>query len=288
MHRVSKIKIMPIQNLFQSLFKLCLTPLLFMPLVSNAKDPCPDWGERVKGFPVDICQSANVQPSTGRTVRGRTIYYQDIGPANANSRVLVIGTIHGDEQSSASFTFHWLNFAQKNNLNTHWRFIPIVNPDSLMSKPSRRTNANGVDLNRNFPTPNWDVEAPKHWAVRTRKDPRRFPGKQALSEPESQFIVEQINTFKPTLIVSIHAPYGVLDFDGPKIPPKKLGFLFLDQVGIFPGSLGNYSGVHRGIPVVTVELPNSQEVPSPLEITRMWVDLTQWMNQTFTEVAKRP
>lgn len=285
---MGKIGAMPIQNTLKSISTICLSALLLLPLAAKAKDPCPDWGAKVKSFPIAICQSANVQPSTGKTVRGRTIYFQDTGPVNAASRVLVIGTIHGDEQSSASLAFHWLNYAQKNNLNTHWRFIPIVNPDSLMSNPSRRTNANGVDLNRNFPTPNWDQEAKKHWTTRTRKDPRRFPGNQSLSEPESKFIVEQINTFKPTLIVSIHAPYGVLDFDGPKAPPKKLGFLYLDQVGIFPGSLGNYSGVHRGIPVVTVELPNALEVPPPLEITRMWTDLTTWMNQTFSETAKRP
>ena len=68
-------------------------------------------------------------------------------------------------------------------------------------------------------------------------------------------------SFKPHLIVAIHAPYGVLDFDGPSVPPSKLGRLYLDQVGIFPGSLGNYGGVHKGIPVVTIELPNSLRTP---------------------------
>ena len=92
---------MPIQKTFKSLRYFCLSSLLLLPLAIQAKvkDPCPDWGARVKSFPVAICQSANVQPSNGRTVRGRTIYFQDTGPVNASSRVLVIGTIHGDEQS---------------------------------------------------------------------------------------------------------------------------------------------------------------------------------------------
>ena len=83
--------------------------------------------------------------------------------------------------------------------------------------------------------------------------PRRWPGHKPLSEPESRFVHEQMQSFKPHLIVSIHAPYGVLDFDGPSVPPSKLGRLYLDQVGIFPGSLGNYGGVHKGVPVVTIE-----------------------------------
>ena len=40
--------------------------------------------------------------------------------------------------------------------------------------------------------------------------------------------------FKPHRIVSIHAPFGVLDFDGPSVPPTRLGRLYLDQVGIYP------------------------------------------------------
>ena len=32
-------------------------------------------------------------------------------------------------------------------------FIPCLNPDGMQL--GRRTNANGVDLNRNFPTKNW-------------------------------------------------------------------------------------------------------------------------------------
>ena len=91
--------------------------------------------------------------------------------------------------------------------------------------------------------------------------PRRWPGPRPLSEPESRFLHEQMARFKPHLIVSIHAPYGVLDFDGPTVPPSRLGRLYLDQVGIFPGSLGNYGGVHKGVPVVTIELPNAMRTP---------------------------
>ena len=218
-----------------------------------------------------------------RTVQKRTIWGRDIVPPDANVRVLVIGGIHGDEMSSSSLAFHWLNLAltppSDSPVSIHWRFIPSLNPDGLFARPSRRTNANGVDLNRNFPTPNWSRDAKEYWEQRTKRDPRRWPGNKPLSEPESKFLLEQMDTFKPNLIVSIHAPYGVLDFDGPSVPPSKLGRLYLDQVGIFPGSLGNYGGIHKRVPVVTIELPSASRMPQDAEVRQMWMDLMRWTTE---------
>ena len=131
-------------------------------------------------------------------------------------------------------------------------------------------------MNRNFPTPNWARDAKEYWEKRTRKDPRRWPGKTPLSEPESRYVVDQIAQFKPHLIVSAHAPFGVLDFDGPTVPPNRLGRLYLDQVGIYPGSLGNYGGVHKGVPVVTIELGSADHLPNEGEVRQMWLDLLRW------------
>jgi hypothetical protein len=177
---------------------------------------------------------------------------------------------------------HWIRLAAEEKMDlpqtVHWRFVPVLNPDGLLAQPPKRTNAHGVDLNRNFPTPNWERDASIYWNKRTGKDPRRWPGPKPISEPESRFLHDQMQSFKPHLIVSIHAPYGVLDFDGPSVPPSRLGRLYLDQVGIFPGSLGNYGGVHKGVPVVTIELPNSMRTPLDSEMRQMWIDLLRWMS----------
>ena len=230
-----------------------------------------------------LCEGAALQPSSALSVKGRTIWMRDAGPEDARLRVLVVGAIHGDELSSASVAMHWLKLAGQAPADTpqtvHWRFIPALNPDGLFSKPPSRVNANGVDLNRNFPTPNWQRDAKIYWEKRTLKDPRRYPGPKPLSEPESKFLHDEMMRFKPQLIVSIHAPYGVLDFDGPSVPPSRLGRLYLDQVGIFPGSLGNYGGVHKGVPVVTVELPNSTRTPLDAEMRQRWLDLLRWMSE---------
>ena len=273
---------------------LCLA--LLLAAAARAGAPCDEFA-KLPNVKLALCESARLQASGARSVKGRALWLRDIKPENASVRVLVIGAIHGDELSSAALALHWIRLAEQAPAETpqlvHWRFIPALNPDGLFSQPPQRVNAHGVDLNRNFPTPNWARDAQLYWAKRTGKDPRRYPGAQPLSEPESRFLQEEIQRFQPQLIVSIHAPYGVLDFDGPAkegyVPPSKLGRLYLDQVGIFPGSLGNYGGVHKGIPVVTIELPNSTRTPLDAEMRQMWLDLLRWMSERVgPDHAQRP
>lgn len=245
-------------------------------------DICKTYARRLPHVSVALCEAAQLRESGAHSVSGQPILIQDIAQTDKTPRlrVLVVGGIHGDELSSASLALHWIQLASQISADAHWRFIPLLNPDGLLSSPPRRTNANGVDLNRNFPTPNWEKEAAIYWQKKVRRDPRRWPGPRALSEPESRFLHDEMARFKPHLIVSIHAPYGVLDFDGPSTPPPaKLGRLYLDQVGIFPGSLGNYGGVHKGMPVVTIELPSAIRTPLNAEMRQMWLDLLRWMGE---------
>lgn len=243
-----------------------------------APGPCDRFVGRLPNVTRAQCENAKLADSGARSAEGVPLYTRDVG--DGKLRVMVIGAIHGDELSAASLALHWIRLASAEHVDmpqpVHWRFLPVLNPDGMLAHPPQRMNAHGVDLNRNFPTPNWDKDAPVYWQQRTRKDPRRWPGPKPLSEPETRFLHEQMEKFKPHLIVSIHAPYGVLDFDGPSVPPSRLGRLYLDQVGIFPGSLGNYGGVHKGVPVVTIELPNAQRTPLDAEMRQMWLDLLRW------------
>jgi murein peptide amidase A len=268
-------------------FKWLLCAMFLIAEGADAASPCVEFAARLPNMKLALCEAAKLQPTAVRSVKGRTLLVRDVKPDNAALRVLVIGAIHGDELSSASLVLQWISMAEQMPADmpqpVHWRFIPALNPDGLFSQPPSRVNANGIDLNRNFPTPNWERDARTYWEKRTRKDPRRYPGRRALSEPESQFLQQEMQRFQPQLIVSVHAPYGVLDFDGPVkegfVPPSKLGRLYLDQVGIYPGSLGNYAGVHKGIPVVTIELPNSTRTPLDAETRQMWLDLLRWTSE---------
>lgn len=264
-------------------FKLLLFAVFLTIQSARSETPCADFSARLPNVKRELCEAAQLQPTAVRSVNGRMLWVRDVKPVHAAMRVLVVGAIHGDELSSAAVALHWIRLAEQIPVDTphgiHWRFLPMLNPDGVFSRSPHRVNARGVDLNRNFPTPNWARDAKVYWEKRTRRDPRRWPGPKPLSEPESRFLYDEMSSFKPQLIVSIHAPYGVLDFDGPSVPPSRLGRLYLDQVGIFPGSLGNYGGVHKGVPVVTIELPNAMRTPQDAEIRQMWLDLLHWMNE---------
>lgn len=276
---------------FSSVLPLFLTLLCGLAgnsAAASTTSPCEALVARLPNLKRSLCDAAELKSTAGRSVRGRTLYVRDVTAPDAKLRVLVVGAMHGDELSSAAVALHWIQHAVQMPANAHWRFIPALNPDGLLARPARRTNANGVDLNRNFPTPNWQREAKLYWEQRTRKDPRRWPGASPLSEPESRFLHDEMARFQPHLIVSIHAPYGVLDFDGPGVPPPKLGRLYLDQVGIFPGSLGNYGGVHQGMPVVTVELPSALRTPLDAEMRQMWMDLQRWMGERLRPEEAAP
>ena len=163
--------------------------------------------------------------------------------------------------------------------------MPLLNPDGLLRVPETRTNARGVDLNRNFPTPQWQDSALPYWVERTGRDPRRYPGPAPQSEPETRWLLQHIEAFRPNLIISVHAPYGVLDYDGPDEPPQHLGFLTLHLLGTYPGSLGNYAGTYLGVPVVTLELPKAGLMPTREEIGQLWGDLLAYLEENAADGA---
>lgn len=243
---------------------------------------CENLASRLQGIDTSSCVKHPYSISPTRSVKDTIIPFIDIGDNSQtkNMRVLVIGGIHGDEWTSISLVFHWLNWIPEGGApNINWRIVPLANPDGFYSRPSTRTNANGVDLNRNFPTPDWSTTAKRYWVTRTNMNPRRNPGPSAASEPETQLIVQHIEQYKPDIILSLHAPFGLIDFDGPnKKLPLRFGMLPVRRLGVFPGSMGNYAGVHLNLPVVTVELNNARQMPSVDDTRLMWSDLLKWLS----------
>jgi murein peptide amidase A len=235
------------------------------------------------------CLSFQLAEGDGRSVRGIPLWSTDIVPPAETQqplRVLVLGGIHADEAASVILVMDWIARARQGGTAqpVHWRMAPLVNPDGFFLPSRTRVNSHGVDLNRNFATHQWSEQARQYWVKATRRDPRRFPGPAALSEPESLWVHQQIESFQPQLIVSVHAPYGVLDFDGPPPPPSRLGKLMLDQVGIYPGSLGNYGGIVLGVPVVTIELKQANRV-AVADAADMWNDLQAWIGRKLLNAS---
>jgi hypothetical protein len=251
----------------------------------NIQTECKRIEDKLASVVDNECMERNLVLSEGISVNGAPILYKEYPPLSSRTplgRVLLIGGIHGDEYSSVTIVFKWMKTLDQYHSGLfHWRVIPLLNPDGLLRKKSQRMNANGVDLNRNFPTPEWEVETVHYWENETYRDPRRYPGQTALSEPESRWLTEEIEQFNPDVIVAVHAPTGVVDYDGPKDGPEKLGKLYLRLIGTYPGSLGNYAGVNKQIPVVTIELPYAGIMPKPKEVSNIWIDLVRWLQRNL-------
>lgn len=184
-------------------------------------------------------------------------HFEKISTKNPNGkRILVFGLIHGDEVPSEELALHWIKRLEGLEPSNHWRIIASLNPDGKELKT--RGNANSVDINRNFPTKDWDDHALSHWKTTLKENQRRYPGPGAGSEVETKCAMKHIEEFKPDVIVAIHTPYGLLDFDGPseKIKKKVVPFKSLPwrRLGTFTGSLGRYMWDERNVPVLTIEL----------------------------------
>lgn len=150
--------------------------------------------------------------------------------------ILIIGVVHGDEPQGKFLIENYLNNCEisKNKM----LFIPCLNPDGLALKT--RENANGIDLNRNFSS--------------------------AFPETETKFVIDILEKFSPDVILALHAPYKVVNYDGPaeEIAEKIsqiIGYHTSNDIGYpTPGSLGTYAGVERNIPIITLELDEEVDV----------------------------
>lgn len=281
--------------MFKSLITIAIFILLpLSPLKAEDNDElvkkeCTKIGNKLGSVNIRDCLKINLTATDGRSVKNAAILLKEYPPLERRAplgKVLLIGGIHGDEYSSVSIIFKWMRTLDVHHSGLfHWHVIPLLNPDGLLRRKSQRMNENNVDLNRNFPMQDWENTALKHWVDVTKKNARRYPGKHALSEPESSWLVKHINEYNPDIIVAVHAPHGIVDYDGPHNGPYKLGRLHLNLLGTYPGSLGNYAGIQRKIPVVTIELPYAGIMPTAKEINDIWLDMVKWLSKNITEEA---
>jgi hypothetical protein len=230
------------------------------------------------------CTSLNLQHSGHHSVGGTPLLikeYPPLGERRPQARILLVGGTHGDELASISIVFKWMHTLEQHHSGLfHWRVNPLMNPDGALQKKHSRTNANGVDLNRNFASPNGESNAAlEYWRDKTKGNERRYPGPYPLSEPETIWLYQEIRDFKPDVVIAVHAPYSLVDYDAPdrNNAPRQIGHLYKNLMGTYPGSLGNYAGIYLGVPVVTLELPHAGIMPSKQQISRLWTDLVRWL-----------
>lgn len=145
-----------------------------------------------------ICQEVI---NIGSSVQGRNITAYKFG--NGPSKYIFIGATHGDEKGSKYLLDSWVNELEANypsiGADKTIYVVPLLNPDGFAS--GTRTNANNVDLNRNFPANNWKstVKMP------TGETLTSGGGTGPLSEPESSSIAGFITNHSPKLVLTYHS-----------------------------------------------------------------------------------
>lgn len=271
-----------------ALFCIALSGVATADSVSDpVQTTCRRIAAKLASVSLHDCLAINPVDSGYRSEKGTPLLLKEYPPLaqrRPHARILLLGGIHGDEYSAVSIMFKWMRILEQHHSGLfHWQIAPLVNPDGLLQKKSRRVNANGVDLNRNFAFNHPHMTSIDYWQTRTNRNPRRYPGGQPESEKETLWIKHLIQRFQPDAIITVHAPYGIVDFDGPKDPPLHLGPLHLHLLGTYPGSLGNYAGLQLAIPVVTVELPYAGIMPSNAETSRIWTDMIRWLLKRFPQ-----
>ena len=192
-----------------------------------------------------------------KTVKGNQI--ELIGQNNEKKKILIIGAIHGDEPQGEFLIENFL--AGFPDFDDKFLFIPCLNPDGYDLET--RTNANGIDINRNFPTKNWEKSDMKD----KNGEPNRYwGGNEPNSEIETQFVINIIEKYLPALIITLHTPFKIVNFDGDarEIAEKIaeiFGYKVKESIGYpTPGSFGTWAGIERKIPIITLEM--DEEIPA--------------------------
>ena len=210
-----------------------LTSIVVGSLISTTEMPVPSkswvYGHSVKGEDLTVTQFGTTGPIT-----------------------FIFFAIHGSERSTkpcGELLRTRLETDPSLTADTTVLLVTCANPDGW--KARTRMNANGVDINRNFPD-GWQPEP---------LESRKNPGPYSFSEPESRALAQLVLEERPDQIVSVHQPLVMNNFDGEYSRPladvlsKENGYPSTPDTGKpTPGSFGHWC-VTRQIPLVTLEMP---------------------------------
>lgn len=156
----------------------------------------------------------------GRSVEGRALTAVSLpggDPDPDRPVVVVTAAIHGIEYVGVSVALEVLRRGPVPGADL-W-VIPVINPDAYArtwaaggeaSVAALRRNANGVDLNRNFPLP-WGA-SPSRMPGSGSPDPAAatYRGTAPLSEPETRHLAALLTRLQPHSSLNLHSFMGTL------------------------------------------------------------------------------
>jgi murein peptide amidase A len=181
----------------------------------------------------------------GRSVRGRAITARVLGPDTAPRKILLVGCIHGNECAGIAILSALARLRLPNGIQL-W-LVPEMNPDGTAA--DTRQNADGVDLNRNFPF---------QW--RPVSDPTYYSGPHPLSEAETRAAVRLIRHIKPAVTIWYHQHEDLVDMTG---ADRGIARRYADLAGLaatclpfLPGTAPSWSNhIFSATTAFVVELP---------------------------------
>ncbi len=189
----------------------------------------------------------------GTSVLGAPLQYF---PCKGACRLLIMAGIHGEEPETTFLLSRAVRAFDSNFENV--AVVLCANPDGVAL--GTRGNANGVDLNRNFPTDNWNASPVQSRSIlEAPRDTELSPGKVPASEPEVQALIKLVETLSPKAVVSLHSPIGCIDAPAKTALVQDLMAVFnvpwVQDIGYStPGSFGTWCK-GKGLECVTIELP---------------------------------
>jgi murein peptide amidase A len=135
----------------------------------------------------------------GRSVRGRPITAQVLGPDSAPRKILLVGCIHGNECAGRAILSALERIPVPNGIEL-W-LVREMNPGGTAA--GTRQNAHGVDLNRNFP-----------YQWQPISEATYYSGPHAVSEPETRAAVGLIRRIRPAVTIWYHQHEDLVDMAG--------------------------------------------------------------------------
>lgn len=212
----------------------------------------------------------------GRSVSGQSLKAFEFRPkvlrqSSRTSTTFIFAGKHGNEVEGVIACEALLGALLENNpFSFPILLVPNLNPDGVYQLT--RTNLNGVDLNRNFPTKDWSPVA---------TDPKYPPGAQAASEPETRAIIQYLETHRPAHIISLHSFSNfMLNTNGDCVDlalaiSKINSYKVEPSIGYpTPGSFGTYA-VEQGLSCLTYELERGMEFKQIVDhhLPALWAGL---------------
>ena len=217
----------------------------------------------------------NAFESYGKSLSGVPLQWI---PSRAKCELLIVAGIHGEEPETTVSLSRAYRSIPSDMVDGKIASVLCANPDGVHM--GTRGNSNGVDLNRNFPTVNWQAEPTRcRWHADEEEELPILTGSHPGSEPETKALVQLIGAIAPSMILSLHGPLACVDdpltTSLGKWIAKRTGLPLVPDVGYpTPGSMGTWAA-ECSIPIVTWEFPpegieilSGSQVPTLIDILK--------------------